>query len=77
MSILKHALIQLLPGYNLVQWGVMRSRGATLSHTESSEASRKAGQDFISEEAPGLTYMWKSEGGDQNFKSRRSRCAGS
>lgn len=52
-----------------MQWGVMRSHGATLSHTESSEASRKAGQDFISEEAPGLIYMWKSEGGDRNFKS--------
>lgn len=47
----------------------MRSRGATLSHTERSEASRKAGQDFISEQAPGLSYMWKSEGCDRNFKS--------
>lgn len=52
-----------------MHWGVMRSRGATVSHTESSEASRKAGQDFTSEEASGLIYMWKSEGGDQNFKS--------
>lgn len=47
----------------------MRSRGATLSHTERSEASRKAGRDFISEQASGLSYMWKSEGCDRNFKS--------
>lgn len=50
---LMRALIQPLPGRNLVQWGMMRSRGGTLSHTERSEAFRESWTRLQKRTSPG------------------------